>query len=148
MYRRILLCYDGSAEGRNALREGAEVAQCMQAETHLLAVIRGAPGGGVVEGLSEHALRCEDEASGRILQEGVDWLRERGLEAHGDIVFGNAIEEITRKVEEIHPDLIVVGHRKRSRLSRWWSDAEDATLLDRVQCSVLVAVNPPPEAQG
>ena len=26
MFHHILLCYDGSTEGRNALREGAEVA--------------------------------------------------------------------------------------------------------------------------
>ena len=40
MYRNILLCYDGTEEGRNALKEGAEVALSMNAHTHLLAILR------------------------------------------------------------------------------------------------------------
>jgi nucleotide-binding universal stress UspA family protein len=36
-------------------------------------------------------------------------------------------------------DLVVVGHRPRSALSRWWSSSEEASLLDRVSCSVLAA---------
>jgi nucleotide-binding universal stress UspA family protein len=140
VYRKILLCYDGSAEGRNALKEGAEVALCMHAEAYLLAIIRSAFAVGVPEGVNEMAFRHEDSSAEAILQEGVDWLRERGLEAHGRIVFGNAIEQITQSVQQIQPDLIVVGHRRRSRLARWWSEGEDATLLERVSCSVLVAV--------
>jgi nucleotide-binding universal stress UspA family protein len=140
MYRKILLCYDGSAEGRNALKEGADVALCMQAEAHLLAIIRSALGAGVPEGVNEMAFRHEDSNAEAILREGVDWLRAHGLNAHGSIVFGNAIEQITQAVQRLGPDLIVVGHRRRSRLARWWSEGEDATLLERVSCSVLVAV--------
>jgi hypothetical protein len=44
MYRKILLCYDGTREGRNALKEGAEVALCMNAETYLLAIVRSMVG--------------------------------------------------------------------------------------------------------
>ena len=40
MYRNILLCYDGTVEGREALKEGAEVALAMNAHTHLLAILR------------------------------------------------------------------------------------------------------------
>jgi len=140
VYRKVLLCYDGSTEGRNALREGAEVAQCMQTEVHLLAVIRSALAVGVPEGVNEMAFRNESSNADTILREGVDWLRERGLDAHGSIVFGNAIEVITQAARELQPDLIVVGHKRRSRLARWWSEGEDATLLERVPCSVLVSV--------
>lgn len=143
MYRNILLCYDGSKEGRNALKEGAEIALCMQVQTHLLAVIREDGGPGVLEGYSEAWFRSQDSAAQNILDEGVAWLRERGLDAHGRIVFGNAIEEIVRAAQETKADLIVVGHRRRSRLARWWSDDEDAVLLDLIPCSVLVAIEKP-----
>ncbi|MEX3628583.1 MAG: universal stress protein, partial [Burkholderia sp.] len=36
-------------------------------------------------------------------------------------------------------DLVVVGHRCRSGLSRWWMGAGNTQLLDRVSCSILVA---------
>ena len=37
-FSRILLCYDTTREGRRALRFGADLAQQLGAETHLLAV--------------------------------------------------------------------------------------------------------------
>jgi nucleotide-binding universal stress UspA family protein len=39
MYKRILLAYDGSVEGRTALREGALLAKQCGAEVFLLSVI-------------------------------------------------------------------------------------------------------------
>lgn len=44
MYSRILLCYDGSREGRLALREGARLAQITGAAVTLLAVVETASG--------------------------------------------------------------------------------------------------------
>ena len=39
MYKKVLLAYDGSIEGRRALREGAKLAQLCRAEVFLLAVV-------------------------------------------------------------------------------------------------------------
>ena len=39
MYKKVLLAYDGSVEGRRALREGAKLAQFCGAEVFLLAVV-------------------------------------------------------------------------------------------------------------
>jgi len=39
MYKRILLAYDGSLEGRTALREGALLARQCSAEVFLLSVL-------------------------------------------------------------------------------------------------------------
>jgi len=146
MFQKILLCYDGSVEGRNALKDGADIALCMKAETHLLAILRNTPHSLVPEGVSDTLFNLEQEEVTRILKEGVAWLKDHGLEAHGYIAFGNPIEEIDAAARKIGVDLIVVGHRHRSRLARWWSDAEDATLLERACCSILVSIAPPPSA--
>ncbi|QDZ29481.1 universal stress protein [Noviherbaspirillum sp. UKPF54] len=143
MYRKILLCYDGSVEGRNALKDGADVALCMQAEAHLLAIIRTLAGRTIPEGVSATSIEQENDEASRILKEGVAWLKERGLDAHGYIAFGDPIAQIDAAARALGVDLIVLGHRHRSRLARWWSDAEDATLLERAPCSILVAVAPP-----
>jgi nucleotide-binding universal stress UspA family protein len=42
MYKRILLAYDGSVEGRTALREGALLARQCGAEVFLLSVLADA----------------------------------------------------------------------------------------------------------
>jgi nucleotide-binding universal stress UspA family protein len=143
VYHRILLCYDGTAEGRNALKDGADVAISMKAETHLLAIIRSLAGNTIPEGVSEVSVKRENDEALHILNEGVDWLKERGLDAHGYIAFGDPIEQIDATARSLNADLIVLGHRRRSRLARWWSDSEDATLLERASCSILVVVAPP-----
>jgi len=40
-------------------------------------------------------------------------------------------------------DLIVVGYRYKNRLTRWWAEGEEATLLTRVSCSILVCMDHP-----
>ena len=50
MYKKVLLAYDGSIEGRRALREGARVAQLCGAEVCLLAVVEVSAGTGTLEG--------------------------------------------------------------------------------------------------
>jgi len=143
MYRKILLCYDGTAEGRNALKDGADVAICMKTETYLLAIIRDAAERSIPEAVSEVSIMCENDEALRILREGVTWLKEKGLQAYGYIAIGNPIEQIDATARSLGVDLIVLGHRQRSRLARWWSDSENATLLERAPCSILVAVAPP-----
>jgi len=145
MYRKILLCYDGTAEGRNALKDGADVAICMKTETYLLAIIRDAAERSIPEAVSEVSIMCENDEALRILREGVAWLKEKGLQAYGYIAIGNPIEQIDATARSLGVDLIVLGHRQRSRLARWWSDSENATLLERAPCSILVAVAPPGE---
>ena len=50
MYKKVLLAYDGSIEGRRALREGAKLAQLCGAEVFLLAVVETASSVATLEG--------------------------------------------------------------------------------------------------
>lgn len=139
-YRKILLCYDGSREGRKALRQGANLALALNAETHVLAVVDMRSSIAQSAGLlTDMACGRFEEAARDILQEGVDWLRERGLQAQGHFAFGHPIDEIAALAESLQVDLVVVGHRCRNGLARWWMGAGNTPLLDRVSCSILVA---------
>jgi nucleotide-binding universal stress UspA family protein len=141
MFRKVLLCYDGSREGRRALRQGADVAIAMQSQVFLLAICRTLPTALVPEGVTAHFVSdCEELAQG-LLDEGVAWLREHGLAAEGALVEGNAIVEIADMARRIGADLIVVGYRRRSALERWWTSSEEESLLERVDCSVLAAAS-------
>lgn len=143
MYRNILLCYDGTIEGRNALKEGAELALAMNAHTHLLAILRSS--GADLKPAAPAPSHFHDEqqqVAMRILREGVEWLKARNLDAQGQLVFGDAVGHIVTCARTLGVDLIVVGHRHRSRLARWWTEDEDATLMERAPCSILVALGP------
>ena len=56
MYRKVLLAYDGSVEGRIALREGAMLAKLCQAEVVLLAVVNLSAGIMMAEGAGPGAI--------------------------------------------------------------------------------------------
>ncbi|HTI17965.1 MAG TPA: universal stress protein [Trinickia sp.] len=147
-YNKILLCYDGTREGRKALRCGADLALDLNAETHLLSVVDMRTSIAQSAGLlTDVACGRFEDAAREILQEGVDWLTERGVTAHGHFAFGHPIDEITNLADELKVDLVVVGHRARSGLSRWWMGSGNTQLLDRVSCSILVTICPAHEVE-
>ncbi len=142
MFRKVLLCYDGTAEGRRALRQGGDVVLCMKSEAYLLAICPNLVASAIPEGVTPELVRCEDDRAQALLDEGVQWLRDRGVAAEGSVESGHAVDCIAEVAERTGADLIVVGHRHRSRLARWWSESDEESLLERVRCSVLVAAAP------
>jgi nucleotide-binding universal stress UspA family protein len=142
MYKTVLLCYDGSAEGRKALREGAFLASLMGSETHLLAICRDLVAASLPEAMSPSLVESESNAARALLDEGVQKLIELGIKAHGALLIGDPLLHIPNFAAKIGADLIVIGHRPRSRIARWWNDSPEPLLLDRVSCSILVAMHP------
>lgn len=142
MYRKLLLAYNGTREGRAALREGAYIAQRCQSQTCLLAVMRAPTPLAMAEGmLLEEYMREEHRHSREILDEGVAKLRALGLEAEGYLAYGDPVEQIVTHAGQLGVDLIVVGHRHRGALARWWhADSVGASLLERAPCSFLVSL--------
>lgn len=140
IYHSIVLAYDGSQEGRKALCEGAELARTCRAQAHLLAVMRLPLGLAIGETFSSEAMiRDAYEQAETILQEGIAELKEHGVNAAGYLRQGDAVAEISNLANEMNADLIVVGHRHRDGVARWWHSPTGATLLDAVPCSVLIA---------
>jgi nucleotide-binding universal stress UspA family protein len=134
LYKKVLLAYDGSIEGRRALREGAKLAQFCGAEVFLLAVVEIASSvapldGGVV-------ISMDDEA---ILAEGVERLKTMGFSPTARLGMGAAGQEIAGVAEEIGANLVVVGHRPAGPLARWWFGSVGTYLIEHLRCSVLVA---------
>jgi len=148
LFSRVLLCYDGSRDGRRALRYGAELARQLGAEAHLLAVLEHASWIQGFDALAGEAVLVETESARRILQEGVARLRARGIETTGHFATGYPIDEIARLANSLHVDLIVVGHSRCGVLKRWWAGKGNGLLLDKVSCSVLVAIDSGEEAGG
>ena len=115
MYKKVLLAYDGSVEGRRALREGAKLAQLCRSEVFLLAVV---------------------EVSSIMTPEaGLTIPIELQTE---DYKVGDAGQKIAEVAEEIGAHLVVVGHRPQGALARWFGSI-GSYLVKRLRCSVLVA---------
>jgi nucleotide-binding universal stress UspA family protein len=143
MFNRVLLCYDGSPAGRRALRRGAELAILVKAQVHVLSIIpSGAANAAVIAGAAGHACLVDDARSfHKLLDESIEWLRARGVEAEGTLASGNTIDEIASHAKRLGVDLIVLGHYPQPSGGYWWSGSQRASLAERVNCCVFVAVN-------
>ena len=142
-YRKILLAYNGSQEGKRALFEAADLASFLQAETHLLAVASMPPSLFLTEGfVPEELLEEEKKRTQTVLDEGIRTLRERGFNATGHLAVGEPVEEICRHGKTLGVDLIVVGHNQNTSFAaRWWKGSVGASLLDYAPCSILIAMS-------
>jgi nucleotide-binding universal stress UspA family protein len=141
MYSRILLAYDGSVEGRTALREGAVLARQCEAQVFLLSVIADMGKLLMSEVIVASATVQMEQEYQEILNEGVARLKGLGFDPIAKLVRGQPAEEIGKYAREVGADLIVVGHRRQSAFDRWWSGPKGAYLMDYTDCSLLVARN-------
>ena len=143
MYTRILLAYDGSDAGQKALLESRELAQWSGSELFLVAVMPSAMSfvgleGGVYDVELEERERAKYHS---ILQDGLRRLEQAGYSARGEVVTGEAIDEITKYARKIGANLIVVGHRHLdSWAARWWRGSISGALVEHAPCSVLCVV--------
>ena len=139
LYKKVLLAYDGSIEGRRALREGARIAQLCGAEVFLLAVVEVSAGTGTLEGGFVIPITEQVEIYRKILGEGVDRLKAMGFSPTARLGMGEAGREIAGVAKEIGANLVVVGHRPDGPLARWWFSSVGTYLVKNLRCSVLVA---------
>ena len=143
MYKRILLAYDGSESGQKALLDCKDMANLTQSEVYLIAVMPPpAAFIGGESGIYDPALEKEEEEQYKgILQDGLRRLSETGRTASGELVVGDAVDEITRYAKKVHADLIVVGHKHlEGWAARWWRGSLSKTLIEHSPCSVLVVI--------
>jgi len=145
MYKRILLAYDGSESGQKALLDCQEIAQWGQSDLFLVAVMPspatfiGAEGGVYDAGAEE---RDRQQYQG-ILDEGLRRLAEAGHKANGEVLTGDAVDEIAKCAKRTGADLIVVGHRHlEGWAARWWRGSVSKALIEHAPCNVLVVITP------
>lgn len=141
-FSRILLCYDGTREGRRALRHGANLAEQLKAETHLLAILNSLAWSQAAEITSAVPFDVLEQSAKEVLHDGIEKLAARGVIATAHFAIGDPLERIPFFANQLKADLVVVGHKRSGVLRRWWSGKNDGLLLDRVSCAVLVAMEP------
>jgi len=143
MYKRILLAYDGSDAGQKALLDCQDVANWSHAELFLIAVMPSAMSfvgleGGVYDMELEEREKKKHQA---VLDDGLRRLATGGYTARGEVVVGEAVDEITKYARKVEADLVVVGHKHLdSWAARWWRGSISGALIEHAPCSVLVVI--------
>jgi nucleotide-binding universal stress UspA family protein len=143
MFKRVLLCYDGTEAGRRALRRGAELAILLGARVYVLSIVPDdVANAAIIAGAAGQACIIDEaEDSRKLLTESIDWLKARGVVADGFLANGDYIDQIIAFSNKLNIDLIVLGHYPQPSGGFWWSGAQRVSLAERAKCCVFVAVN-------
>ena len=139
MYQKILLAFDGSPDGREALAQAENLASVCGATVHLLAIIDPSESTLIFEAMS-FIPDNQRFAIHSVLDEGMKRLRRAGCSATNELKYGKPAEQIVLSAKEMTADLIVIGHRDQGTLARWLNGSVGESILHQAPCSVLVAV--------
>lgn len=132
--KTILVGYDGSDPAKLALQMAVDLAKKYESKVMLITV-----GGLVLSPIEGMVLpTANEDAYQQILEEGIQTLRQLGVEAQADFRWGDVADQIVGKAEEGKVDLIIVGHRGLSGIQRWITGSVAKKVVDHAPCSVLV----------
>jgi nucleotide-binding universal stress UspA family protein len=144
MYQKILVAFDGSPESRVAVEECSHLIQVSGREIHLVCVLHD-PSPYLLAGefVPEPALAIDRTRMEADLKQAAATLTERGFAVTTHLQDGEPVVVISRLVESLRIDLVIVGHRRSKKGAlRWWRGSVDSLLVERVRCSILVAGEP------
>jgi nucleotide-binding universal stress UspA family protein len=137
VFRRILVGFDGSPQSRKALTTALELARAIESTVDALIVVRP-PEFAELEGEVQAAMA---EANGP-LAESIKWAKAEaarlGLSLHVHKQLGHPAETLVRVAEEKEFDLIVMGRRGHSAVTRWMLGSISERVLRYAHCPVMV----------
>jgi nucleotide-binding universal stress UspA family protein len=144
MYQKILVAFDGSPESRLAVDECSHLMQVSGRQIHLVCVLHD-PSPYLLAGefVPEPALAIDRSRMEADLNGAAAMLTERGFVVTTHLQDGEPVDVISRLVESLRIDLVIVGHRRSKKFAlRWWRGSVDSLLVERVRCSILIAGEP------
>ena len=112
--RRILLCYDGSAEAKHALERVGEIASAVPSQVTVVSVAEPIYAEPRYAGVADPS---EKQSHRRLLEEAAEELRGRGVDATTIEQVGQPAAAILDAARD-GADLVVVGSRHRGLIKR------------------------------
>lgn len=136
MFKKILVAFDGSEPARHAFHTALEMAIPFESSILVLSVAQIPEPAAMVEisamleAATEHYER--DFASLREAAEAADVPLETR------VVAGHVAEQIVHHATEEQAELIVMGHRGKSRIKEWLLGSVSKRVISYAACSVLI----------
>jgi len=135
-FRRLLVGYDGSSESEKAVEMALSLAQCLDASILIFAVARPPEPSTSVE------LEAVLDDAKEHFEEGFKKIREKAkgheIELQTATAVGHPAEQIIHRAEADGIDLIILGRRGRSMISRMMLGSVSERTLRYAHCPVMV----------
>jgi nucleotide-binding universal stress UspA family protein len=135
-FRKLLVGYDGSPQSDKAVDIAFSLAGCLDATVLVFAVARPPePSISVeLEAVLDDAKEHFEEGFKKILEK----ARSLDLEVKMDMAVGHPAEQIIHRAETDGVDLIILGRRGRSMISRMMLGSVSERALRYAHCPVMV----------
>jgi nucleotide-binding universal stress UspA family protein len=135
-FRKLLVGYDGSPESDKAVDMAFSLASCVDAAVLIFAVARPPepPTSVELEAVLDDAREHYEECFKKIAEK----AHERHLEIQTAIAVGHPGEQIIHRAEKDGIDLIILGRRGRSMISRMMLGSVSERVLRYANCPVMV----------
>jgi nucleotide-binding universal stress UspA family protein len=136
MIRKILLGYDGSPQSQKALDAALDLAKQYKAELFILTVVQPPEFGDDVE--AEAVIENSRAYHEQLLAHARPPVDESGVAAHYEVAVGHPAEQIIYHADRQDADVIVVGHRGRSKFTRLLLGSVSKHVVQYARRQVLV----------
>ncbi len=135
-FRKLLVGYDGSPQSEKAVDIALSLAECLDATVLVFAVARPPePSTSVeLEAVLDDAREHFEEAFKKILEK----ARSHNIEVRTDMAVGHPAEQLIHRAEMDGIDLIILGRRGRSMISRMMLGSVSERALRYAHCPVMV----------
>jgi nucleotide-binding universal stress UspA family protein len=145
--KRILIATDGSAGGREAVEQGLTLAATTGAEATLL-YVRKPPLPIVGDACYQSVLTVTQSHARRVVDEAAALAAELGVRADGEILEGDAAEQIVRMARLRDADIIVVGSRALGSVTAALLGSVSRSVVNTADRPVLVVTVRPKERRA
>ena len=142
MYHHVLCAYDGSPAAEAALREAIDLAASMNARLAIVTVVEKPPAGVAAAGVDPERLaeQLQQDAHER-LRAATDLVPD-DISLTTLIRTGHAGKEIVKAAEEIRADVLVLGTRRRGRVTANLFGSVAADVYYHTRLPMLVVSKP------
>ena len=139
MVKKILVAFDGSEKSYEAFDFALEMSRnCPNSSTEVLVIAVAQPPepidivemDAVIESITQH---YEELFKG--LKERA---KEKGVEIKAEVVIGHPADQIVRYAAEKGCDMIVLGHRGRSKIADWLLGSVSKRVSSYSPCTVTI----------
>jgi nucleotide-binding universal stress UspA family protein len=139
MVKKILVAFDGSEKSYEAFDFALEMSRnCPNSSTEVLVIAVAQPPepidivemDAVIESITQH---YEELFKG--LKERA---KEKGVEIKAEVVIGHPADQIVRYAQENACDMIVLGHRGRSKIADWLLGSVSKRVSSYSPCTVTI----------
>lgn len=138
MLRTILVAVDSSPQHTAILDQVAELAIASGAKVHVVSVADFSGTGSGLEQSCAGMVSFLVEEVDEILHSACKRLSDQGVPCRTHALNGIVSEQIITLANEVHANMIVVGHRHLNWMQRIFENSVGRDLLEYAPCNILV----------